>query len=85
VKNSSLEQLCINFANEHLQQFFVQQVFKLEQEEYKKEGIEWRDLDYMDNENVLEILGGKTINILSLIDEQTKFPKVRIFLYTFCY
>ncbi|KAK9510703.1 hypothetical protein O3M35_005438 [Rhynocoris fuscipes] len=72
---NSFEQLCINYANEHLQQFFVQHVFKIEQEEYKNEGIDWENLEFKDNQNVLNLLGGKQTGILMLIDEQSRFPK----------
>lgn len=55
---SSFEQLCINFANENLQQFFVRHIFKLEQEEYDKENIEWRHIDFTDNQvGVCNVLG----------------------------
>lgn len=72
----SFEQLCINFANETLQQFFISHVFKLEQEEYLKEDVQWRNLKFSDNQDILELLAGKPCTLLPLIDEESHFPKV---------
>ncbi|KAJ8418640.1 hypothetical protein AAFF_G00001390 [Aldrovandia affinis] len=72
---NSFEQLCINFANEQLQQFFVKHVFKLEQEEYTRENIVWKHIDYNDNQRTLDVLANKSLNILALIDEESHFPK----------
>lgn len=72
---NSFEQLCINYANENLQQFFVKHIFKLEQEQYEKEGITWTNINYVDNQENLDVLGLKPMNILSLIDEESRFPK----------
>ncbi|XP_019957019.2 unconventional myosin-VIIa-like [Paralichthys olivaceus] len=72
---NSFEQLCINFANEKLQQFFVAHIFKLEQEEYLKEDIVWNKMDFSDNQNILDLLAGKPCNLLALIDEESLFPK----------
>ncbi|MEQ2171733.1 hypothetical protein GOODEAATRI_013807 [Goodea atripinnis] len=69
------EQLCINFANEKLQQFFVAHIFKLEQEEYLKEGVMWNNIQFSDNQKILDLLAGKPCNVLALIDEETNFPK----------
>ncbi|KAG7227320.1 hypothetical protein INR49_000324 [Caranx melampygus] len=73
--SNSFEQLCINFANEKLQQFFVHHIFKLEQEEYLKEGVMWNNINFSDNQNILDLLAGKSCNLLALIDEESHFPK----------
>ncbi|XP_017777144.1 PREDICTED: myosin-VIIa-like [Nicrophorus vespilloides] len=72
---NSFEQLCINYANENLQQFFVQHIFKMEQDYYKAEGIDWKNISYIDNQDVLDMIGMKSMNAMSLIDDESKFPK----------
>ncbi|XP_013181332.1 PREDICTED: myosin-VIIa-like [Papilio xuthus] len=73
--SNSFEQLCINYANENLQQFFVRHIFKIEQEQYQKEGIIWTNINYVDNQMNLDMIGLKPMNLLSLIDEESRFPK----------
>ncbi|KAJ9168153.1 hypothetical protein P3X46_019712 [Hevea brasiliensis] len=74
-KHNSFEQFCINFANEKLQQHFNEHVFKMEQEEYRKEEINWSYIEFIDNQDVLELIEKKPIGIIALLDEACMFPK----------
>lgn len=92
LKINFFEQLCINWANEKLQQQFNHHVFKLEQEEYDKEGIDWcvqricyqrysdrcrSRISFKDNEECIKLIEDK-MGIISILDEECRFPKVRI-------
>ncbi|CAN6478842.1 unnamed protein product [Victoria cruziana] len=74
-KFNSFEQFCINFTNEKLQQHFNQHVFKMEQEEYKKEEINWSYIEFVDNQDVLDLIEKKPGGIIALLDEACMFPK----------
>ncbi len=70
---NSFEQFCINYANEKLQQEFNQHVFKLEQEEYVREQIDWTFIDFSDNQPCIDLIEGK-MGILMLLDEESRLP-----------
>ncbi|BFZ01812.1 hypothetical protein BsWGS_04851 [Bradybaena similaris] len=72
---NSFEQACINLANEQLQFFFNQHIFQMEQEEYQKEGIDWNVIKFVDNKPLLDMFLATPIGVLSLLDEESQFPK----------
>jgi myosin-5 len=74
-EHNSFEQLCINYANEKLQSLFNDQVLQYEQQEYVKEGIQWTNIEYKDNKECLELIEKKPGGLLSLLDEESQFPK----------
>ncbi|RCV42393.1 hypothetical protein SETIT_9G213200v2 [Setaria italica] len=71
---NSFEQFCINYANERLQQHFNRHLFKLEQEEYVEDGIDWAKVDFEDNQDCLNLFEKKPLGLLSLLDEESTFP-----------
>mmetsp|Transcript_124923 Transcript_124923/g.266607 ORF Transcript_124923/g.266607 Transcript_124923/m.266607 type:complete len:1729 (-) Transcript_124923:634-5820(-) len=72
---NSFEQVCINFTNERLQNFFNAYVFKLEEQLYEREGISWNRLDFPDNQDAVDILGAKTTGLFSILDEECMVPQ----------
>ncbi|KAK6785921.1 hypothetical protein RDI58_014446 [Solanum bulbocastanum] len=71
----SFEQFCINLTNEKLQQHFNQHVFKMEQEEYTREEIDWSYIEFIDNKDILELIEKKPGGIIALLDEACMFPR----------
>ncbi|KAJ8579019.1 hypothetical protein ON010_g186 [Phytophthora cinnamomi] len=71
---NSFEQLCINYANEKLQQKFTQDVFKAVQEEYEREKITWAHISYADNSDTLALIEGR-MGVLALLNEEIVRPR----------
>ncbi|KAJ8412396.1 hypothetical protein AAFF_G00127320 [Aldrovandia affinis] len=72
---NTLEQLCINYANEKLQQHFVAHYLKAQQEEYVSEGLEWSFIKYQDNQSCLDLIEGNPTSVLSLLNEECRLNR----------
>ncbi|KAM9728570.1 unconventional myosin-XIX isoform 1-T1 [Menidia menidia] len=73
---NNLEQLCINYANEKLQQHFVAHYLRAQQEEYVSEGLEWSFVKYQDNQSCLDLIEGAPVSIFSLLNEESRLNRV---------
>ncbi|XP_041087531.1 unconventional myosin-Id isoform X2 [Polyodon spathula] len=68
-QNNSFEQFCINYCNEKLQQLFIQLVLRQEQEEYQREGIPWKHIDYFNNQIIVDLVEQQHKGIFAILDE----------------
>uniref|UniRef100_A0A4W5PUQ9 Unconventional myosin-Id n=1 Tax=Hucho hucho TaxID=62062 RepID=A0A4W5PUQ9_9TELE len=68
-QNNSFEQFCINYCNEKLQQLFIQLVLRQEQEEYQREGIPWKHIDFFNNQIIVDLVELQHKGIFSVLDE----------------
>uniref|UniRef100_A0A915PTP0 Myosin motor domain-containing protein n=1 Tax=Setaria digitata TaxID=48799 RepID=A0A915PTP0_9BILA len=66
---NSFEQFCINYCNEKLQQLFIELVLNQEQEEYKREGIEWKQIEFFNNKEICDLVEIPRTGILAILDE----------------
>jgi myosin V len=73
--HNSFEQLCINFANETLQLQFNDYIFKMEQQEYEAQGVDWKYVEFLDNLDCVNLISQRPYGILPLIDEECLIPK----------
>ncbi|KAM6983429.1 LOW QUALITY PROTEIN: unconventional myosin-XIX [Tautogolabrus adspersus] len=72
---NNLEQLCINYANEKLQQHFVAHYLRAQQEEYVMEGLKWSFVKYQDNQSCLDLIEGSPIGVFSLLNEESRLNR----------
>uniref|UniRef100_A0A665TRX7 Myosin motor domain-containing protein n=1 Tax=Echeneis naucrates TaxID=173247 RepID=A0A665TRX7_ECHNA len=72
---NNLEQLCINYANEKLQQHFVAHYLRAQQEEYVSEGLQWSFVKYQDNQSCLDLIEGSTVSVFSLLNEESRLNR----------
>jgi myosin heavy subunit len=72
---NSFEQMCINFANEKLQQHFNKHTFKTEEEEYLQQAVPYDSVPYIDNQEVLDLLETKKTGIFALLEEEIRLPR----------
>mmetsp|Transcript_46566 Transcript_46566/g.101171 ORF Transcript_46566/g.101171 Transcript_46566/m.101171 type:complete len:1135 (-) Transcript_46566:603-4007(-) len=71
-QTNSFEQLCINFANEMLQQQFNLDTFRFQQAEYEAEGVPWAHIEYEDNAAVIELLAKRRVGAFALLEEECR-------------
>jgi myosin heavy subunit len=72
---ATTSQLCINYANETLQQQFNQYIFKMEQIEYQREQINWSFIEFPDNQDCLDLIEHRVSGILAMLDDECRLPK----------
>uniref|UniRef100_UPI00398E6FC2 myosin VIa isoform X2 n=1 Tax=Pristiophorus japonicus TaxID=55135 RepID=UPI00398E6FC2 len=74
-EHNSFEQFCINYCNEKLQQFFNERILKEEQELYQKEGLGVNEVQYVDNQDCIDLIEAKLVGILDILDEENRLPQ----------
>eukprot|EP01124_Arcella_intermedia_P033133 TRINITY_DN7861_c0_g1_i2.p1 TRINITY_DN7861_c0_g1~~TRINITY_DN7861_c0_g1_i2.p1 ORF type:complete len:1374 (-),score=438.93 TRINITY_DN7861_c0_g1_i2:103-4224(-) len=74
-QKNSLEQFCINYANEKLHEQFNENMFKVEQAEYSREGIPWQTLSFTDNKECINLIEKPITGIISLLNEECQIPQ----------
>ncbi|CAF2825003.1 unnamed protein product [Rotaria sp. Silwood2] len=74
---NSFEQFCINYCNEKLQQFFNERILKEEQILYEREGLGLKKIQFIDNQDCIDLIEAKTTGCFDLLDEESKLPTPR--------
>ena len=74
MQTNGFEQLCINYCNEKLQQLFIQLTLKAEQDEYRKEGIQWVPVTFFDNKVICDMVEARNTGIVAVLDNECLLP-----------
>jgi hypothetical protein len=74
-ERNSLEQLCINYANERLQHQFNLEMIKVEQDDYRAEGVAWEQIPYADSQPCVALLEARPGGLFALLDEEGRVPR----------
>ena len=82
---NSFEQFCINFANENLQYYLNQHIFKIRQDEYISEGLQWDTVTFVDNESCLNLISGRPVGMINLLDEECRYVSLYHEFYDECW
>ena len=71
-KENSFEQFCINYANEKLQNLYVEDIFKEIENMFKREGLmdHYNQIEYKDNIEILDAMGKYPMGIFYQIDNE---------------
>jgi myosin-6 len=80
-RTNSFEQFCINYCNEKLQQFFNERVLKDEQELYVKESIKFKEVEFVDNQDCIDLIEISKTGILAILDDTSKMPKANDLMF----
>ena len=72
---NSLEQMCINYANERLQQYYVQNFLKLQQSELEAQGVEWKGMDIDSSKNCLASIESQSNSVFSFLNEECRLSR----------
>ncbi|XP_013128807.1 unconventional myosin-IXb isoform X3 [Oreochromis niloticus] len=75
LQSNSFEQLCINYANETLQCYINQNIFRLEQEEFAAEGIAWKNIEFSDNTDCVQLFDKKSIGLFDLLEKESSLTE----------
>ncbi|EPS70842.1 hypothetical protein M569_03917, partial [Genlisea aurea] len=81
-EKNTFDQFCINYVNERLQQHFLRHIFKLEQEEYELDGVQWTKTDFKDNKACLDLFERKPAGLISILEEVGSLKKATKLTFT---